>query len=166
LDFLGTYVYHCHRVDHEDAAMMALITIIPETPIYAVGSGPGSVPMVRVFNGLNDQQLAEFDPFGAGNRRAGVRVAVGDVNRDGVMDVLAVPGRGAAPRLKVFDGKQGFGQLLYDFRPFPARWRGGLNVAAGDLNADGYADMIVAPDGGAPPNVKVFSGKDGAELYS
>jgi hypothetical protein len=26
--------------------------------------------------------------------------------------------------------------------------------------------MIVAPDSGAPPNVKVFSGKDGTELYS
>src|SRR5262249_57948221 len=48
----------------------------------------------------------------------------------------------------------------------PSRWRGGLNVAAGDLNSDGYDDMIVAPDSGAPPNVKVFSGKDGTELYS
>jgi FtsP/CotA-like multicopper oxidase with cupredoxin domain len=166
LDFLGTYVYHCHRVDHEDAAMMALITIIPETPIYAVGSGPGIAPAVRVFSGTNDQQLAEFGPFGASNRRAGVRVAVGDVNHDGVMDVLAVGGRGAEPRVKVFDGKQGFRTLLYDFKPFPSRWRGGLNVAAGDLNSDGYDDMIVAPDSGAPPNVKVFSGKDGTELYS
>src|SRR5262249_9210323 len=67
---------------------------------------------------------------------------------------------------KVFDGKQGFRTLLYDFKPFPSRWRGGLNVAAGDLNSDGYDDMIVAPDSGAPPNVKVFSGKDGTELYS
>jgi fibronectin-binding autotransporter adhesin len=146
--------------------MMALISIIPETPIYAVGSGPGRSPLVRVFNGLSNQQLAEFDPFGGDNRRAGVRVAVGDVNRDGVMDLLAVPGPGTTPRLKVFDGKRGFQSRLYDFRPFPARWHGGLNVASGDLNADGYDDMIVAPDGGAPPNVKVFSGKDGAELYS
>jgi len=88
------------------------------------------------------------------------------VNRDGVMDVLAVGGARAAPRVKVFDGKQGFRTLLYDFQPFPSRWRGGLNVASGDLNSDGYDDMIVAPDRGAPPNVKVFSGKDGAELYS
>src|SRR5262249_58708151 len=62
--------------------------------------------------------------------------------------------------------KRGLRTLLYDLKPFPARWRGGLNVAAGDLNSDGYDDIIVAPDAGAPPNVKVFSGKDGSELYS
>ena len=44
LDYLGEFVYHCHRVDHEDMGMMALTNVIPEAPIYAVGANAQSTP--------------------------------------------------------------------------------------------------------------------------
>src|SRR5262249_54309102 len=58
---------------------------------------------------------------------------------------------------KVFDGKTGT-----EFRSFFAydpAFQGGAFVAAGDLNGDGYADVITgAGAGGAPPG-KAYSGK-------
>ena len=40
-DYLGEFVYHCHRVDHEDDGMMALVNVIPQAPFYAVGANAG-----------------------------------------------------------------------------------------------------------------------------
>jgi FtsP/CotA-like multicopper oxidase with cupredoxin domain len=160
-DFLGTYVYHCHRVDHEDAGMMALITIIPRMPAYATGAGPGSSTPVVVFNGNSNRPAAALSPFAAS---VGTRVALGDVNNDGVMDLVVVPsGPGSPPRVRVFDGKSGFQREIRRFLAFPPEFRDGLNVAAGDVNSDGFDDIIVGPASG-PPEVRVFSGKDGSML--
>jgi len=52
------------------------------------------------------------------------------------------------------------------FTAFPGTVRGGVFVAAGDVNGDGRADIIVAPDAGAPPLVRVYDGKSAALLAS
>jgi hypothetical protein len=39
-------------------------------------------------------------------------------------------------------------------------------VAAGDVNGDGYADIICGADSGGGPNITVYSGKDGTLLRS
>src|SRR5439155_24603355 len=46
-----------------------------------------------------------------------------------------------------------------------ANFQGTVNVAAGDVNGDGFDDIIVVANG-ANGHVKVFSGRDGTELGS
>ena len=43
---------------------------------------------------------------------------------------------------------------------------GGVFVAVADVNQDGFADIVTAPDAGGGPQVKVLDGKSGAELFN
>src|SRR5262249_44638944 len=101
-DFLGEFVYHCHRVDHEDDGMMALVNVIPQAPVYAIGANAGRGPRVRVINPVTGAMVANFLAFPR-SYQGGVRVAVGDVNGDGVYDIIVGKAQGPA-QVKVIDG--------------------------------------------------------------
>jgi hypothetical protein len=64
--------------------------------------------------------------------RGGVRVAVGDVNNDGQTDIITGAGPGGGPHVKVFDGQSN--ALLRSFLAYDPAFRGGVYVAAGDIN--------------------------------
>src|SRR5207253_2684824 len=94
----------------------------------------------------------------------GVRVAIGDVTGDGTPDIITAPGPGGGPDIHVYDGQTG--QIVRQFFAFDPAFTGGAFVAAGDVNGDGAADIIVGADQGGGPNVAVFSGQDGSQLDS
>jgi hypothetical protein len=123
-------------------------------------------PEVQVFDAATGTQRFHFLAF----RRSfhhGVRVALGDVNRDGVPDLIVGSGRGLHSRVRVFDGRTGelLAGALGDFKPFP-HFNGGVYVTAGDVNGDGFTDVIVAQGEGGKSRVKVFSGANGSLLGS
>jgi len=129
-----------------------------------VGAGP-SAPggHVKVFDGKTGNLLQSF--FSFQGYTGGVFVASGDVNNDGADDILVGADAGApGGHVKVFDGKTG--NLLQSFFAFPG-FTGGVRVAAGDVNGDGFADLIVGAGAGAPGgHVKVFDGVTGNLLQS
>jgi hypothetical protein len=131
----------------------------PRTPLIhlAVGAGPGAPPLVLVYAGAGPLPSNGFLAFPS-NFTGGVRTAVGDVNGDGIPDIVAGAGPGAVPGVEVFDGHDG--HLIYGFLAFPVGFSGGVNVAVGDVNGDGDGDIIVSADAGSLPVVAVYSGKD------
>ena len=65
--------------------------------------GAGASPEVRVFNGKDQVLMASF-LAGDATFHGGVYVAAGDVNGDGVADIVTGLGAGSKPRVSVFSG--------------------------------------------------------------
>src|SRR5207253_4878422 len=105
---------------------------------------------VRVFDGRTGRPLhgvlGDFTPF-AGH--GGVFVAAGDVNGDGFDDVVVGADAGQAPVVEVVSGATG--HLLDRFLAASPQFRGGIRVAASDVNGDGKADIITGLGAGASP---------------
>ena len=163
LDFTGSFVYHCHILAHEDRGMMSLNTVQPETPIYATGAGAGGGPAVNVYSGIDNSVLASFFAFEE-DFKGGVQTAVADVNNDGISDVIVGAGAGGGPRVQVFNGATNFTTTLFDFFAFSTEFSGGVDVAGGDFNADGFADIVVGAGPGGGPQVSIFDGQTGNVL--
>jgi hypothetical protein len=127
------------------------------------GAGPGGGPHVRVFDGSTGGTLRSFFAFSA-NFAAGIYVAAGDVNGDGKADIITGAGQGAGPQVNVFDG--GSGQLVRTFFTFATNFKGGVRVAAGDVNGDGKADVINGAGPTGVPQVRVQDFLSQATLHN
>ena len=132
-------------------------------PDLLAGAGPGAGPHVKLIDGATGAELFSFYAFGEGFL-GGVTVAFADVNHDGALDFIVGAGPGAGPHVKVFDGRTS--AELRSFFAYAEGFTGGVNVAGGDFDGDGFGDIITGAGPGAGPHVKVFSGRTGLELAS
>lgn len=117
------------------------------------GAGPGGGPQIRIFNALGNLINPGFFAYDA-NFRGGVNVAVGDLNGDKTMEIIAGSGVGGGPHIRVFNDQ---GKLINPgFFAYSPYFRGGVNVAVGDINGDGVNEIISGAGKGGGPHVKVF----------
>ncbi len=123
-----------------------------------VGSDAGSVATVKAYDSISNKLIFTITPFEA-TFTGGVNVATGDINGDGTDDIIVGTGVGGGPRVVVIDGTNQ--KILADFFTYEPTFRGGVNVAAGDVNGDGFMDVITGSGNGGGPRVRVI---DGAEL--
>lgn len=127
----------------------------PRVVVFSIAAG-GAATMRASFFGIDDA-----------NFRGGARVAVGDVNRDGTPDVLVAAGFLGGPRVALFNGTTIVGgiptRLVNDFFAFPGTdaiaLRNGAFAAIGDLNGDGFADLIFGGGPGGAPRVFILNGQ-------
>ncbi|MBX9627941.1 MAG: VCBS repeat-containing protein [Gemmataceae bacterium] len=120
-----------------------------------VGSGPGRVAEVRVFDGVTGNELFRTNPFGG--FAGGVFVAAGDIDGNGFADIAVSPDEGGGPRVRVYRGN-GFTGLADFFGIEDPNFRGGARVALGDLSGDGRAEVVVAAGFGGGPRVSTWDG--------
>jgi hypothetical protein len=144
-----------------NAAFLGGVNVATGDGLIVTGPGAGGGPDIEVYSASTGQHLFgffAFDPTFAG----GVSVAIGYVTGTNVPDIIVGAGAGGGPNVKVFNGQNG--ALLSNFFAFDPAFTGGVNVAAGDVNADGYDDIVIGAGAGGGPEVKVFSGKDNSVL--
>ena len=133
------------------------------------GTDSGSA---RVLSGIDGSVLYDFDGDSSSDLFGFSVSGAGDVNGDGFADLIVGAhgdnsNRGSA---QVFSGIDG--SILYTFDGDSALDQLGRSVSgAGDVNGDGFADLIVgAPlddnNGSRSGSARVFSGVDGSVLYN
>ncbi|QGJ71389.1 Hypothetical protein PBC10988_30940 [Planctomycetales bacterium 10988] len=136
--------------------------------ITGAGATETSQAHVRVFSGLDGSIIREFYAYEL-SFHGGVRVAAGDVNNDGLAEVVTAPGAGRAPTVRAFDGNNTLGTPLEgpatNFDAYLSSITTGIFLDVGDVDNDGFDDIITAPDAGGGPHVKVFSSADGSILH-
>jgi hypothetical protein len=139
---------------------------------FIFGAGPGGPAVVQIVNGATGATIRQFEPYAA-TYQSGVYVAAGDFNGDRRADVVTGASTGSG-HVRIFDGVTG-NQLtttaIDNFFPFPGSYGGGVRVAAGDLNGDDIADLIVAPGVGfvgvsSLPTIKIYDGATGTQSTS
>ncbi len=128
-----------------------------------VGADARGGPQVSIFRGTDGTLLRSFYAFPP-SFGGGVRVAVGDVNRDGRADIICGAGPGGGPQVSIFDGRTF--QPIASFFAFPPSFTGGIYVASYDANNDGADDIICGAGAGGGPQVSIYDGATRAMLKS
>ncbi len=110
---------------------------------------------VRTYRPNGTALTVPFFPFGT-QYRGGVNVAVGDLNGDQFSEIVVGAATGG-PQVRIFskDGKL----LSGGFFAYDPRFRGGVNIAVGDIDGDGKAEIVTGPGTGGGPQVRIFNQK-------
>ncbi|OGL60998.1 hypothetical protein A3H10_03400 [Candidatus Uhrbacteria bacterium RIFCSPLOWO2_12_FULL_46_10] len=132
--------------------------IVAAGDIY--GTGESSVvvapmsqggPQIRIFEkgGRLRGQFFAYDK----KLRGGFSVAVADIDGDKKSEIIVSSTTQYLP-VRVF--KNG-GELVSEWFPYPT-FKGGINVAAGDLDGSGIANIVTAPVVFGGPQIMIFDG--------
>lgn len=103
------------------------------------GTGTGGGPHVRSFKTDGVAWRGGFFAF-ASSERAGVRVAIGDIDGDGRDDLVTGSGVGAPPKVRVYDAD---GRLRSEFVPSGVTAAQGVRPVLSDIDGDGKREILI-----------------------
>ncbi len=86
----------------------------------------------------------------------GATVAIGDLDGDKLNEIITSPGLGGGPHIRIFrtDGQTWGG----GFFAFDQSETSGAQVAVGDINGDGRAEIVVGSGARTIPRIRVYDG--------
>ena len=148
-DYLGTYVFHCHILPHEDAGMMQVLTVVDNTKDSWLVPSEGfqitngtSINLLRA----NDFQNYQLD-LGISTKERPTRAQVGDCTADYVQEIVIANSSQQGPgTVAIYDGaalQRGQSVRLSSVIPFResslAPW-----AFIEDFSGDGSKDLVTA----------------------
>lgn len=150
--YANTAVVTSSTIDPDPSNNTATDTNDVITNVLVAGNDEfcGSTPRVYVINPYTGEVVSNFLAYADKVFRGGVRVATGDLNDDGIPEVVVGPGAGRVAEVKVFklDGTPmpGFAQ---PYLPFGPSYKDGVEINVGDVDGDGKDDLVASKSSGA-----------------
>jgi len=120
------------------------------------GAGQGGRPQVRTFDARG---YPKFTPgFYAYNENfdKGINIACDDLDNDGYAEIVTAPKYGGGPFIRIFD-RFGNAKFTPGFYAYSKDFKGGVNIAVGDIDGGGLKEIITAPGPGGGPHVRIFN---------
>ncbi|RMD50847.1 hypothetical protein D6827_03295, partial [Candidatus Parcubacteria bacterium] len=120
-----------------------------------VGAGVGLPPTVSVFR-QDGTKITEFFAYGQ-NFTGGVNVTACDINNDSINEIITGANVGGGPHIRIFGNS---GEFISQFFAYNPNFRGGADVACGDIDGDGNNEIVTGAGVGGGPHIRIFD-KDG-----
>jgi len=144
------------RVGGRGGTIAAMTPFESGYPNTVTGSGPGADGTFSWFGAV----YGAYPGF-----PGGVNVATGDLDGDGVDEIVTGAGPGGGPHVRVFRRTAGNPSIpdcyprlaeAAGFMAYDTLFAGGVNVAVADVDNDGKAEIITGAGAGGRPHVRVF----------
>jgi len=87
--------------------------------------------------------------------KGGVSLAGGDMDGDGIDEIITGVGSQATPLVRLF-ANNGTGLIRQEFYAFATSFLSGVNVAAGDVDGDDIDEVIVSPQAAGGPQIRII----------
>ena len=176
-NYTGGYLQHCHILPHEDSGQAIIIKIIENMERSWLASkkefAPGEV--------ITIERASNFQRFTLpAKANVGQRIAFGDVNKDGYVDVVVGEADGGSDLISVYNGIDltlmgsfhafspytSLGQTAVTGGRATAGWNSGVHLDVGDVTGDGLNDIVVGAGQGGGNLLSVFSRSPSGFYYS
>lgn len=125
----------------------------------AVAPMSGGAPHVRIFGMRNGEIVPTTESFMAYAEtfRGGIAISIGDIENDGIGDIITSPTSNGGPHIRIFGVRDRryvpvtLGTMAYD-----PSFRGGINSTVGDVNNDGKDEIMTGIVSNGGPHVRIF----------
>jgi len=121
-----------------------------------LSAGIGQEPFVRIYN-RHGKLLKQFLAFDK-SFKGGVNLAILNHSQLGEASMVAAPLSNGAGQISIFDSN---GKIKRKIWVDGKKWRGGYNIAAGDVDANGEEEIIIGYGYGQAPQVKILNSNGG-----
>ena len=122
-----------------------------------VGAEIGQANLIKIYNANGQLVNSGWSAYNSAWKNLGVNLAAGDINGDGQNEIVVGAGVGGGPHIRIFSGD---GRLLSGgFFAYDKNFRGGVNLAVGDINGDGIKEIITGPGVGGGPHLAIFNAR-------
>lgn len=150
----GTYVVSVRARDQVgNASAVATFTFTYAPQGWVAVTGAGGRPRVTIYQA--DGSIVQTFPVFGSKEKGGLTVATGDVNADGVDEIVVGSGPGQSPEVRVYTFA---GKLLRRIRVRDAKLADGVTVAVGNVRGDSTLEIITGSVTGTS-DVRIFSAR-------